>query len=91
MLRVYLHISGFTYCVCGRINKSKGRIQKLKGRWKLRHIYKNEIYQVCFQNDLAYGDFKDLPRRTASNKVLQDEEFNVAENPKYDAYQREIA
>ena len=46
---------------------------------------------MCFQNDLAYGDFKDLPRRTASNKVLQDEEFNVAENPKYDSYQREIA
>ena len=30
---------------------------------------------------------KDLARRTASNKVLRDEAFNIAKNPKYDGYQ----
>ena len=37
---------------------------------------------------MAYGDFKDLPRRTVSDKMLRDTAFNIAENPKYDGYQR---
>ena len=40
---------------------------------------------------MAYGDFKDLARRTASDKVLRDKAFNVAKNPKYDGYQRGLA
>ena len=40
---------------------------------------------------MTYGDFKDLARRTASDKVLRDEAFNVAKNPKYDGYQRRLA
>ena len=35
---------------------------------------------------MAYGDFKDLPRRTASDKVLSDKAFNIAKNLKYDIY-----
>ena len=40
---------------------------------------------------MAYGDFKDLARRTASDKVLKDKAFNIAENPKYDGHQRGLA
>ena len=40
---------------------------------------------------MAYGDFKDLVRRTASDKVLRDKAFNIAKNPKYDGYQRGLA
>ena len=36
---------------------------------------------------MAYGDFKDLARRTASDKVVRDKTFNIAKNPKYDRYQ----
>ena len=43
------------------------------------------------QDDMAYGDFKDLKRRTASDKVLIDKAFNIAKNPKYDRYQRVLA
>ena len=32
---------------------------------------------------MAYRDFIDLARRTASDKVLRDKAFNVAKNPKY--------
>ena len=32
---------------------------------------------------MAYGDFKALARRTASDKVLRDKTFNNAKNPKY--------
>ena len=31
---------------------------------------------------MAYGDFKDLARRTASDKVLRYKAFNIAEDPK---------
>ena len=40
---------------------------------------------------MAYGDFKDLARRAASDKVLKDIAFNIAKNPKYDGYQRGLA
>ena len=40
---------------------------------------------------MAYGDFKDLKRRTASDNILRDKAFNIAKNPKYDGYQRGIA
>ena len=39
---------------------------------------------------MAYGDFKDLARRTASDQVLKDKAFNIAKNPKYDRYQRGV-
>ena len=40
---------------------------------------------------MAHGDFKDLPRRTASDKVLRDKRFDVAKSQKYDGYQRGLA
>ena len=40
---------------------------------------------------MAYGDFKDLGRRTASDKVLRNKAFNIAKNRKYDGYQRRLA
>ena len=40
---------------------------------------------------MAYGDFKDLARRAASDKVLRDKAFDIAKNLKYDGYQRGIA
>ena len=34
---------------------------------------------------------KILKKRTAADKVLSDKAFNIAKNPKYDAYQRGLA
>ena len=47
--------------------------------------------KACFQHDMAYGDFKDIKRRKASDKILRDKAFNIARNPKYDGYQRGLA
>ena len=52
------------------------------------YIYRNELDKVCFQHDMAYGDFKDLKRRTKSDKALKHKAFAIASNPKYDGYQR---
>ena len=40
---------------------------------------------------MAYGDFKDIKRRKASDKILRNKAFNIAKNPKYDGYQRGLA
>ena len=37
---------------------------------------------------MAYGDFKDLFKRTSSDEVLSNKILNFAKNPKYDGYQR---
>ena len=37
---------------------------------------------------MAYGDFKVLTKKTASDKILHDILCNIAKNPKYDGYQR---
>ena len=39
---------------------------------------------------MVYGDFKDLTRRTAFDKVLRDKAFNTAKNPKCDGYQKDL-
>ena len=38
---------------------------------------------------MVYKDFKDLPRRTASDKLLHDRALNVSSDPRYDRYQRD--
>ena len=40
---------------------------------------------------MACGDFKDLTRRTVSDKILRDKVFNIAINPKNDGYQKVLA
>ena len=40
---------------------------------------------------MAYGDFKDLKKGTAADKVLRDKAFNIAKDPKLDGYQRGLA
>ena len=35
---------------------------------------------------MTYGDFKDLTRKAASNKILPDKAFNIAKNRKCDGY-----
>ena len=37
---------------------------------------------------MAYVGFKDLPRRTTSDKILHDKAFNFARNSKNDGYER---
>ena len=40
---------------------------------------------------MTYGDFKDLARRTASDKIMCDKAFNSAKDPRYDGYQIVLA
>ena len=87
MPEMYLRQPGFTYSGSGPFTKNKVRRQKFKETGDSRHIYLNELDKACFQHDMVYGDFKDLTRRTASDKILRDKTFSITKNPKYDGYQ----
>ena len=91
MPQMHLKQPQFTYNACGPFTKNKERIQKFKETGATSYIYKNELDKACFQNDIAYRGFKDLKRKTFSDKVLRDKAFNIAKNPKYDGYQRGLA
>ena len=91
MPEMHLRQPGFTYHACGPFTKNKERIQKFKQTGDSRYIYKKELDKACFQHGMAYGDFKDLAKRTGADKALRDKAFNIAKNPKYDGYQRGLA
>ena len=91
MPEMHLKQPRFNYTACGSFTKNKERIQKFKEAGDTSYIYKNELDKPCFQHDMAYGDFKDLKRRAASNKVLRDKVLDIAKNPNNDGYQRGLA
>ena len=91
MPEMHLKQTGFTYSACRPFTKNKERIQNFKEPGDTSCIYKYELDKACFQHNMAYGDFKDLRRRTFSDKVLRDKAFNIAKNAKYGGYQRWLA
>ena len=82
---------GFIYSACGKFTKNKEIFQKFKETGDTRYICRNELDKSFFQHVMAYGGFKYLARRAASDKTLIDKAFNIAKNPKYDGHQRSLA
>ena len=50
--------------------KTKKEYKNLKKTGDIKYIYRNELDKACFQYDMTCGDFKDIARRTAPDKVL---------------------
>ena len=88
---MHLRQPGFTYNACGPFTKNKERIEKFKETRDSRYIYENKLDIAYFQHDMTYGGFKELTRKTGSDKILHDKAFNIDKNPKYDGYQRRLA
>ena len=82
---------GLIYSACGPLQITKERIQKFKETVDSLNIYQNELDKASFQHSMAFKDFKDLTRRTATDKILQNKAFNIAKNLKHDRYQRGFA
>ena len=86
--QIYLRQPGFRYNACGPFTKRKKEIMRKLNKNRRFTIYlSNQLDKTCFQHDFAYGDIKDLTRRTASNEILCDEAFTFAKNLKHDGYQ----
>ena len=65
------------------MTKNKERTQKFKETGDSQYIHQNDLDKPFFQHDMGYGP--------ASDKILYNKAFNIAENLKYDGYQRNLA
>ena len=63
---------------CGPFTKNKERMQKFKETGDTRYIYQNKLDKASFQHYIGNSDFKNLPRRTVSDKELCDKAFVMA-------------
>ena len=88
MPEMHLKQPGFAYSACGPFTKNKERIGKFMQTGDTNYIYKNDLDKVCFQHGMVYVKYKDLTKRTQSDKVLRDTAFKIESNPKHDGYQR---
>ena len=91
MSEMHLRHSRFICKVCRPFTRNK----KKKG---FKNSKKLEIKGIFIKSNqtklifsIAYGDFKDLSKRPAADKVLHDRAFNIAKNPRYDGYQSGLA
>ena len=91
MPEMHLRQPRYTYKACGPFTKKEERIQKFQETGDSRYIYQNELDKTCFQYDMAYRDFTDLARRTASDTILREKPFNIAKNPTNDGYKKSLA
>ena len=90
MSEMHLRQPGFTYSACRPFTKNEERIKRLKKTGDSQYI-QNETDKACVQHDMGYGELKNLPRRTVSDKILHYKVFNIAKNAKYYGYQIGLA
>ena len=74
---MHLKQPGFTYSACSPFTKNKERIKKCMQTGNIDFIHRNELDKACFQYDMAYGNSKDLAKRTLFDKVLKDKAFKM--------------
>ena len=66
-------------------------MKKFKEAGDSQYIYLNKPDKACFQDDMTYGDFINLTRRTKSDRILRDKALTIAKNRKFDGYRRGLA
>ena len=75
--------------LAGHLQKTK---KELKSYWRLEiQILLTKMSLIKPVSIKAYGESKDLAKRTQSDKFLRDKVFKIASDPKYDGYQRGLA
>ena len=82
---MHLKQPGFTYSSCGPFTK------KFMQTGNTNFIYRKDLDKASLQHDMAYGKYKDLTKRTESDKVLRDKAFKIATNRKYYGYEWGLA
>ena len=84
---MHLKQPGFTFSPCDQFTKNKERIEKfIQTEENTDFIYEKDLDKACIQHDIAYGKSKDLASRTKSDLFKA---FEIANNPKYDCYQKD--
>ena len=78
MPEMYSKQPRFNYSAWRLFIKNKEQRQKFKERDGWKYIYQNELGKACFQHEMAYGNFKDLCKRTITYKIKCDKTFNIS-------------
>ena len=60
---------GFKYSTSGQFTKNKERIHNFKETLDSRYFHQNKLDKACFQQNIAYWDFKDLSRVITCDKI----------------------
>ena len=71
---------GFTHSASGPFTKHRERIRKFIDRGGLNYVYKNEVHNACFADNVEYSHCKEFPKRTLSDKILQNRAYKTAIN-----------
>ena len=91
MPEMHLRQPQFVYSVCGLLTRHKERIKEFKHTGDTRLLYRNELDKACFKHDAAYPKYKDVENTLISDQKLKNSAYDIASNPKYDDYQRDLA
>ena len=75
-------INWFTCSTCGPFPRNRESFQKFMQTWDIGYIYQNYLDKACFQQYMGDVSYKDLVKRTKSDKVLRDETFKIASDSK---------
>ena len=71
--------------------RHKEIIKDFKRTGDTRLLYRIELDKACFKHDAAYEKYKDVENRLISDQKLRSSAYDIASNPKYDGYQRDLA
>ena len=71
---------GFTDSASGPFTKHRERIRKFIDRGGLNYVYKNEVHNACFADNVVYSHCKEFAKRTLSDKILQNRAYKTAIN-----------
>ena len=88
---MHLKQSGINYSACQLFNKHCKRIKIFRETGNSKHICKKELNKAGFAHGVAYSDSEDLAKKSIPDKSLKERAYEIAINPKYDEYQRELA
>ena len=67
-----------TSSACGPFTKKQRKNSKFMQTGNINYIYKNNLDKDFFQHDIAYSKYKDLAKRTESNKFFRDKALKIA-------------
>ena len=56
MLDLYLKQPGLSFSAFGLFIKCQERIQNFRETGNLKHLYKKELYKVCFVHDAVHSE-----------------------------------
>ena len=76
MLEIQLKRPRFSCSACRPSTKNKERMQNQR----------RKSFNISERTDIASGDFKDLSRKTTSDKTLLYKALNIAKKPESDGY-----